>query len=203
MPSRERRIREKEEMRHAILSVARDIAASDGWQNVTIRKICDKIRYTAPVVYQYFESKEMILRALRQDGILQVYHTFEEVDKKHKHAERRLLEYGLAWWQFAETNPEIYQVMYNLQGAVCSAKESNPVTVISFYHAAFSAINRKAKRSEQFSLELCDHFIALIHGFISMRLANKIRSGSENAATVYRHALQRFIHSIKDINTNS
>ena len=34
---KERRRKEKEELRQQILDVAKDIAANDGWQNVTIR----------------------------------------------------------------------------------------------------------------------------------------------------------------------
>lgn len=200
MPNKERRKREKEELRQQILDVAKDIAAADGWQNVTIRKICDKIHYTAPVIYQYFESKEKILESLRIEGIKQVYQIFEQVDKKYTSPEKRLLEYGLAWWRFARTHAELYQVMYNLQGAVCSNNENNQSTVVGFYHTAFSAINQQAKRSSVFRLELCDHFIALIHGFIAMRMVNKIRSGNDKAETVYKNALRRFIHSVNDIN---
>jgi AcrR family transcriptional regulator len=196
---KERRHRQKLEMRQTILDVAKDIAATDGWQNVTIRKICDRIHYTAPVIYQYFESKEMILLSLRQEGMSQVYTIFEEVDKKHSDANKRLIEYGFAWWHFALNNPELYQVMYNLQGAVCTGTGGQS-TVISFYHTAFAAINRKAKRSEKFRLELCDHLIAVIHGFIMMRMVNKIRSGNEHSEQVYKHALQRFIQSIHDKN---
>ena len=57
----ERKKQQKEELRKQILVAARNIASDNGWQNVTIRKICDEIGYTAPVVYHYFESKEMIL----------------------------------------------------------------------------------------------------------------------------------------------
>lgn len=200
MPIKERRRKEKEELRQQILDVAKDIAANDGWQNVTIRKICDQIHYTAPVVYQYFESKEMILQSLRKEGLKQVRLEFEQVDVKHKPPEKRLLEYGLAWWRFAQSNPELYQVMYNLQGAVCADNESNLNTIVDYYKAAFSAINQKAKRSEKFRLELCDHLIAIIHGFIALRMVNKIKSGNENAELAYKNSLQRFIHSINDIN---
>lgn len=198
MPIKERRKREKEELRQAILDVAKDIAAKDGWQNLTIRKICDQIKYTAPVIYQYFESKELILESLRYDGLKQVYLIFEQVDSKHKSSEKRLLEYGLAWWNFAQLHPELYQVMYNLQGAVCNKHETNQSSVISFYNAAFSEINSKAKRSEKYRLELCDNLIAIIHGFIAIRMVNKIKSGNENAELVFKNALQRFIQSITD-----
>ncbi|MFN8281839.1 MAG: TetR/AcrR family transcriptional regulator [Chitinophagales bacterium] len=203
MPIKERRKREKQELRQAILDVAKDIAAKDGWQNVTIRKICDKVKYTAPVIYHYFENKEMILQSLREEGFKQVFGQFDAVDNKYKKAEKRLTEYALVWWNFALVNPELYQVMFNLQGAVCDLNESvkNPQSrlVIEYYTAAFSQINQKAKRSEKYTLELCDNLISIIHGFIAMRMVNKIRSGNENAEQVFKNALQRFIHSINDI----
>lgn len=198
MPNKERRKREKEELRQQILDVAKDIAATDGWQNVTIRKICDKIHYTAPVVYQYFESKEMILESLRLEGIMQVQLIFEKVDKKYSAPEKRLQEYALAWWHFAQQHPELYQVMYNLQGAICTGNGNNISTIVKHYSIAFSAINQKAKRSEKFRLELCDHLIAIIHGFIALRMVNKIKSGNENAGKAYKNSLQRFIDSIND-----
>ena len=42
----ERRLRAKEEMKQSILDAAREIAAKEGWQAVTIRKIADKIEYS-------------------------------------------------------------------------------------------------------------------------------------------------------------
>ncbi len=199
MQIKERRKREKEELRQSILDVAKDIAANDGWQNVTIRKICDKIKYTAPVIYQYFESKEMIMQSLRKEGFVQVLDTFREVDEKHIQPEKRLLEYGCVWWHFAKENPELYQVMFNLQGAVCSSDGRDQVRyVVDFYKEAFASMNAKAKRSDKYSLELCDNLIAIIHGFISMRMVNKIKSGSDNAEPVFKNALQRFIHSINE-----
>ena len=201
---KERRRKEKEELRQQILDVAKDIAANDGWQNVTIRKICEQIHYTAPVVYQYFASKEMILQSLRKDGFVQVFNLFEEVDKKYKLTEKRLFEYALTWWNFAIQHPEIYQVMFNLQGAVCLQNESSVKinnNVMDYYHPAFKLLNKKAKRSEEYNLELTDNLIAIIHGFISMNMANKIKSGNEKALVVFKNSLQRFIHSINDINS--
>lgn len=201
---KERRRKEKEELRQQILDVAKDIAANDGWQNVTIRKICEQIHYTAPVVYQYFASKEMILQSLRKDGFVQVFNLFEEVDKKYKLPEKRLFEYALTWWNFAIQHPEIYQVMFNLQGAVCLQNESSVKinnNVMDYYHPAFKLLNKKAKRSEEYNLELTDNLIAIMHGFISMNMANKIKSGNEKALVVFKNSLQRFIHSINDINS--
>ncbi|MBX7226380.1 MAG: TetR/AcrR family transcriptional regulator [Chitinophagales bacterium] len=190
-------------MRRNILSVAKGIAAKDGWQNVTIRKICGEICYSAPVIYEYFEGKEQILQAIRMEGIGEIHELFLKVDHKYFQPEKRLLEYGLAWWNFAKRNAELYQVMYNLQGAVCSMGDSQPnTTILDHYHQAFSAINRKAQASEKYRWELCDNFIAIIHGFISLRMVNKIRSGIPNEDQVFANAIQRFIYIINDSNAD-
>lgn len=199
----ERKKQQKEELRKQILVAARNIASDNGWQNVTIRKICDEIGYTAPVVYHYFESKEMILLELRRDGFVQVFEDFEVVNNKFKKPEKRLLEYGLTWWNFALKYKEIYQVMFNLQGAIClhnnSATTKVNNTVMSYYHPEFSQLNKKAKRSDAFRLELTDNLIAIIHGFISMQMANKVKSSPDKVLIVYKNALLRFIDSINDI----
>lgn len=200
MYSQQRRAEEKNEIRSIILRASKEIAANDGWQNLTIRKICEKIHYTAPVIYQYFESKDKILIALRTEGIDSMYQKFEEIDKKTDNPEKRLIKYGLAWWNFALNYPELYQVMYNLQGVLCleaaAQKPTQHNTVIDFYKSAFAAINSKVSKSEKLQLELCDNLIALIHGFIALNMVDKIRSGKEHAEEVYKVALHRFIDSI-------
>lgn len=201
MQTQERREAEKNKLKRVILREAKEIAATEGWQNVTIRKICEKIHYTAPVIYQHFENKEMILCALRVEAMTLMHERFEEIDKKYDKPEKRLLKYAMAWWHFAQTNPELYQVMFNLQGVLCldiGIDKPTYYTVADFYKTAFSKINIKVKHSEKLQLEFCDNIIAIIHGFISLNMVGKIRSGKDNAENVFKNALQRFIHSIQD-----
>lgn len=199
--TKSRRLEEKEERRKQILDVAKEIAILDGWQNLTIRKICNKINYTAPVIYQYFESKDGILAALKKDGFGTILEQFENVVNTTSEPEKRLIEFGMVWWNFSKTNPELYQVMFNLQGAICanSITKVNK-TVVEYYSHEFEQLNNSFVKTEKLKLELCDNFIALIHGFISMRIFNKIKSGSSNADHSYKKALMLFINSIKDKN---
>lgn len=201
MSVQDRRLKHKEELRQQILDVSKDIASSDGWQNLTIRKICQKINYTAPVIYQYFENKESILLSLREDGFEQIFSLFDEVNLKYSDAEQRLFEYGLVWWNFSKNNPELYQVMFNLQGAICSENNDNIQSkkVTEYYNAAFKEINEEAKTSSLARLELNDNIIAIVHGFIAMRMVNLVKSGKGNVDKSFRKALTLFINSIKTI----
>src|SRR5215831_17182373 len=63
MGFKERRDRERTEMRQAILHAASEIAAQEGWHAVTIRRVAERIEYSPPTIYEYFESKEALLEA--------------------------------------------------------------------------------------------------------------------------------------------
>ena len=42
----------KEQTRVNILDAAYDIVKDEGWQALSMRKIADKIEYTAPIIYE-------------------------------------------------------------------------------------------------------------------------------------------------------
>ena len=52
----ERKLRSREQTRSGIMQTAKTIARREGWQAVSIRKIADAIEYSAPIVYEYFDS---------------------------------------------------------------------------------------------------------------------------------------------------
>ena len=48
MDTKQRRERERHEIRQAILSAARQIAIEEGWQAVATRKVAERIEYSRP-----------------------------------------------------------------------------------------------------------------------------------------------------------
>ena len=59
--SRERQIKKNEETRKAILDTAVAIGLEDGFDELSIRKITDKLGYSSGIVYHYFKDKQEIL----------------------------------------------------------------------------------------------------------------------------------------------
>jgi AcrR family transcriptional regulator len=58
----ERRQKEKEEIKQSILDAARKIAAEEGWNALTIRKIADEIEYTSRCLF--FTSSDINISSL-------------------------------------------------------------------------------------------------------------------------------------------
>src|SRR6266851_2627430 len=68
MGIKERHERDREAIRRAILDAARDLFVNEGYQNVSIRKIAERIEYSPAAIYGYFPSKDDIFFALAEEG---------------------------------------------------------------------------------------------------------------------------------------
>lgn len=68
----ERQIQKKEETRKAILDAAVAICLEDGFEELSIRKITDRLGYSSGIVYHYFKDKQKILDTIHQNTSLEI-----------------------------------------------------------------------------------------------------------------------------------
>src|SRR6266508_4030183 len=68
MGIKERQVRDREAVRRAILDAARELFVVEGFQNVSIRKVAERIEYSPAAIYGYFASKDDIFFALAEEG---------------------------------------------------------------------------------------------------------------------------------------
>lgn len=72
---RARREREKEQLRQTILDAARELFVNEGYENVSMRRIAEKIEYSPTTIYLYFKDKTELLFAICDE-------TFAKLSKK-------------------------------------------------------------------------------------------------------------------------
>jgi AcrR family transcriptional regulator len=112
MGVRERRQRERQELRRAILDTAREIAAAEGWAAVTIRRVAEKIEYSPPVIYEHFSSKEEIVVELLREGFRRMLGEMRAARDARKDPVQSLLAIGRAYWSFSVAHPEMHLGMH-------------------------------------------------------------------------------------------
>jgi AcrR family transcriptional regulator len=111
MGIRERQDRERQAVRQSILDAARDLFVSDGYRNVSIRKIAERIEYSPAAIYSYFPSKDDIFYALAEEG-------FRRLDAKVRlvpAADEPLEEVRNCWWayyEFSKEQREFFELMF-------------------------------------------------------------------------------------------
>jgi AcrR family transcriptional regulator len=70
MGVQERRAREKEELRQEIMEAARELFVKEGFDNVSMRKIAEKIEYSPTTIYLYFQDKGDLLDCIVEETLL-------------------------------------------------------------------------------------------------------------------------------------
>ena len=79
MGIKERRAREKEQLRQQILSAARELFVNEGYEKVSMRKIANKIEYSPTTIYLHFKDKADLLDFVCQETLLNLLNTLEEL----------------------------------------------------------------------------------------------------------------------------
>jgi len=75
----ERRAREKEALRQSILDAARQLVIEQGHDNLSIRKIAEKIEYAPSTIYLYFQDRYEILASICTDVFERLTSQLEEL----------------------------------------------------------------------------------------------------------------------------
>jgi AcrR family transcriptional regulator len=111
---KERQEREREAVSRAILDAARDLFVAEGYQNVSIRKIADRIEYSPAAIYSYFPSKDDIFFALAEEGFHLLFES--HCPDETPGAEREPIDgVRAAFWhfyQFSRKHPEYFALMF-------------------------------------------------------------------------------------------
>lgn len=111
MGIKERKERQKTEMRESILLAALRLFSDYGFENVTMRNIADKIEYSAGTIYLYFKDKDEIFFELHKMGFDQFYKKQLEI-QSIRDPLKRITEHGLIYIQFAVDHPLYYDLMF-------------------------------------------------------------------------------------------
>jgi AcrR family transcriptional regulator len=109
---KERQEREREAVARAILDAARDLFVAEGYHNVSIRKIAERIEYSPAAIYGYFPSKDDIFFALAEEGFRILFATWPQCAQEH--ADPLDAVRGPFWrvYEFSRSHPEYFSLMF-------------------------------------------------------------------------------------------
>ncbi len=111
MGTAERRERERQELRTRILDAARELFADEGYDAVTMRRIADKIEYSATSIYFHFRDKQALMRELCDEDFGALAVEFQKIAKIADPIER-LRRIGQAYVGFALSHRNHYRLMF-------------------------------------------------------------------------------------------
>jgi AcrR family transcriptional regulator len=111
MGTRERRDRQRDELRSKILDAARTLFVEQGYEAASMRKIADAIEYSPTAIYAYFKDKAELMQQLCQHDFQSLAHVFHDLAQIADPIER-IRETGKTYIKFAAENPHHYRFMF-------------------------------------------------------------------------------------------
>ena len=179
MGSVERRERERQETRGAILDAARSILGERGYDGLTMRAVADRIEYTPAALYKHFTDREQLVRELCVNDFFGFNKIVRErggstkLDSKAPHGVLRAL--GHAYAEFAMRFPEQYRVMFMTPLPVDQTELASGDPEQDAYITTLRAVEDAQRLSAFPGLDaalVAQTLWASIHGVVSIEIAH-------------------------------
>ncbi|MFJ1865463.1 TetR/AcrR family transcriptional regulator [Streptomyces sp. NPDC088097] len=148
------------------MAAARELAAEEGWEAVSMRRLADRIGYSANYAYRYFQGRDDILLALVRDG-------FVRLAAAMRASGSTVGSVSAAYLDFALDEPDLYQVMYGLGGARVSFAD------IATEGAAVAAVVAGALGSDDPDDDRVTRIWATAHGLAALYGIGKLETDRE------------------------
>ncbi|MBI3473948.1 MAG: TetR/AcrR family transcriptional regulator [Candidatus Solibacter usitatus] len=180
MGVKERRERHREGLRKVILDAARDLFVNEGYQNVSMRRIAQKIEYSPTTIYLHFKDKGDLLYQLCEETFRGLYAALRNFSVQESAADPLdLLRQGLRCYvEFGLQNPNQYRVTFMMGYSIDdpegrSLDPANPgMRAFAILREGVEACIRQGK-FRQADVEATSQALwAAIHGITSLLIAN-------------------------------
>ncbi len=101
-----------ESVKKKIIEASLEIIIDGGFNQLSMRKIAEKVSMTAANIYNYYSNKDEIYLAIQTRGFTHLYKIFCRIDKNIKNPLLKLEKFIRAYIDFGINNAEYYDIMF-------------------------------------------------------------------------------------------
>jgi AcrR family transcriptional regulator len=181
MGSKDRRERDRAELREKILDAARELFAEYGYEGVSMRMIAERIEYSPTSIYLHFADKETLFRELCYADFRLLSKEFAAMSEL-KNPGERLRRIGEVYVQFGASHPFHYRMMFMTPPPVNKCGDSDLLAQtkgnpeVDAYAFLRWTVTEAAKegflRKDLTDIELVSQTLwAAVHGVTSLEIA--------------------------------
>ena len=112
MGVQERRARQKRFLRQEILDAASELFVREGYENVSMRRIAEKIEYSPTTIYLHFRDKADLLEQVCQETFGRLSKVLARIEEQPRDPVERLKHGLVAYIRFGLENPHHYRATF-------------------------------------------------------------------------------------------
>jgi AcrR family transcriptional regulator len=161
--------------RDQVVRTARDVAESDGWAAVTMRRLAAELGVTQPVLYSAFAGRQALVDAVALQG-------FDDIAAALEAVEVAPLPRMRAYLDFAATHPRVYEAMFSLPSGLPFAADDTPEPL----RRAFAAVHDAFPDADGTRAEVA---WSVLHGLATLQAGGRLRAGEARARLDLAHRM--------------
>jgi AcrR family transcriptional regulator len=186
MGLKERHEREREAVSRAILDAARELFVAEGYPNVSLRKIAERIEYSPAAIYGYFGSKDDIFFALAEEG----FHLLSGAGGDWTPGPDPVDDVRQVFWnvyRFSRTHPEYYALMFVDRSVPRISRDWDRFAFVHDMQRRVTAMVQRAIDAGAFPPGTPAEgafmiLFAAVNGAAALRLCDRLAAGSDGDA---------------------
>ena len=183
MGVKERQERDREAVARSILDAARELFTQEGYRNVSIRKIAERIEYSPAAIYGYFPSKDDIFLALAEEG----FRLLARWEAGRARTGTRIDVIRSAFWAlytFSKAHPEYYALMFLDRSVPQLSQDWERFGFVREMKRKLADLIQEAIAAGDFPAETSADavfriLLAAVHGVATMRLCDRLAPGED------------------------
>ena len=167
-----RKARERAERHQRIVSAARRLAETEGWDAVTVRRLAESIEYSQPVLYSHFRNKDEIVGAVALEGFTELTVTLRGATLAKAPGRAAVAALVEAYMAFAERHPALYEGMFSLSNGLPFADQATPAPMREGFAALLDTLSEVA--GEVAPGLFTEVAWAALHGLVTLTHAGRL-----------------------------
>jgi AcrR family transcriptional regulator len=139
MGTTDRKQREKLERRQIILDAAQRLFIEQGAEKLNMRDVATTTELSVGTIYLYFKDKNELLFAIQNQAFVRLAQEFDTTSSV-PHPADRLIAMNQQYLAFAFEHPELYELLFLMEGPMEAAQTRGEDSPWATGHAAFQRV---------------------------------------------------------------
>jgi AcrR family transcriptional regulator len=179
MPVTERRERDRARREQLIVTAARELAETGGWEAVTMRRLAERVEYSQPVLYSHFKGRADIVRAVALEGFAELADQLRSARAGAPSPVAALHALAAAYLRFAQSQPAVYDAMFVMPVDLPFAVADTPAVTRSGFSEMLAALTPLAGGRD---IETLGEITwSALHGLAALARSNRLRASHQQA----------------------
>ena len=161
--------------RDQVVHLTREVAESEGWAAVTMRRLAAELGVTQPVLYSVFAGRQALVDAVALNG-------FADLAAALERAEASALARMRAYLDFAAAHPRVYEAMFSMPSDLNFAAADTPEPLMR----SFLALQGAFPGDDGTRAEVA---WSMLHGLATLQAGGRLRASHVQARLDLAHRM--------------